>query len=491
MSTVTPITFASLGVPDFICRALEQRGIIEPFEIQAVTIADVLSGRDVCGRAPTGSGKTLAFGVPMVATLSAAGRAAPGRPKALILAPTRELAEQITNELRSFGGRLRIDAVYGGVGYGPQLNALKRGIDILVACPGRLEDLIERRDVNLSDVSIVVLDEADRMADMGFMPSVRRLLDRTAKNRQTVLFSATLDGDIAKLTKEYQTDPVRHEVGESTPDIKAAEHRFWKVDKTGRTTVTASIVQASWPSIIFTRTRHGADRLAKQLAASGVLTAPIHGGRSQGQRNKALEDFTKGRVHALVATDVAARGIHVDGVNSVIHFDPPEDHKAYVHRSGRTARAGESGLVVSLISNDQVKDARKMQRDIGLDQPFTEPDIRNLPEATLAGDRQLNAAAPTRHIDAGSDRNGGGANRPRKQHGRPPRSGQPRLDGTPRPERSDRDGEFRRDEQSRTSFPRSGGGGAGAGARKPSGGGYRGNNPRNAGTGAGRPRTGR
>jgi superfamily II DNA/RNA helicase len=312
------------------------------------------------------------------------------------------------------------------------------------------------------------------------MPSVRRLLDRTAKNRQTVLFSATLDGDIAKLTKEYQTDPVRHEVGEETPDIKAAEHRFWKVDKTGRTVVTASIVQASWPSIIFTRTRHGADRLAKQLAASGVLTAPIHGGRSQGQRNKALEDFTKGRVHALVATDVAARGIHVDGVNSVIHFDPPEDHKAYVHRSGRTARAGESGLVVSLISHDQVKDARKMQRDIGLDQPFTDPDIRNLPEATLAGDRQINAS-PARRTDAVVDR-------PRKQHGRPQRSGQPRLDGTPRPERSNRDGEFRRDEQSRTSFPRSGGG-AGAGARKPSGsgGGYRGNNPRNAG----RPSAGR
>jgi superfamily II DNA/RNA helicase len=477
MSTVTPPTFASLGVPDFICRALEQRGIVEPFEIQAVTVADVLAGRDVCGRAPTGSGKTLAFGVPMVAMISEAGRAAPGRPKALILAPTRELAEQITNELRSFGGRLRIDAVYGGVGYGPQLNALKRGIDILVACPGRLEDLIERRDVNLSDVGFVVLDEADRMADMGFMPSVRRLLDRTAKKRQTVLFSATLDGDIAKLTKEYQTDPVRHEVGEETPDIKAAEHRFWKVDKTGRTAVTADIVMASWPSIIFTRTRHGADRLAKQLAASGVQTAPIHGGRSQGQRMRALEDFTKGRVHALVATDVAARGIHVDGVNSVIHFDPPEDHKAYVHRSGRTARAGESGLVVSLLSSDQFKDARKMQRDVGLEETITEPDVRNLPAATLAGDRQLKAGAPAKRVE---DR--GGDNRPRNQHGRQQRGEAPRLDGTARPEGRGRDGE-----QTRASFPRAGGPRKNSG----SGGNYRGNNPRSAGTGAARPRTGR
>ncbi|MEO6651312.1 MAG: DEAD/DEAH box helicase, partial [Ilumatobacteraceae bacterium] len=213
-------TFAQLGVPPFICDALARRGITEPFEIQTATVADGLAGRDVCGRAPTGSGKTIAFGVPLVANTAALGRSEPRRPRALVLAPTRELAEQITSELRSFSGDVRVEAVYGGVGYGSQLSALKRGVDILVACPGRLEDLIQRRDVDLRAVQQVVLDEADRMADMGFMPSVRRLLDQTSNDRQTLLFSATLDGDIAKLTAEYQRDPVRHEVGEETPDIK-------------------------------------------------------------------------------------------------------------------------------------------------------------------------------------------------------------------------------------------------------------------------------
>ena len=383
-------TFAQLGAPSFVCDALERRGITEAFEIQQVTIADALAGRDVCGRAPTGSGKTLAFGVPLVAT---ATPAKPGYPTALILAPTRELAEQITSELRSFSGRLRVDAVYGGVGYGAQLKALRRGIDILVACPGRLEDLIERRDVNLSAVRQVVLDEADRMADMGFMPSVRRLLDQTAEDRQTVLFSATLDGDVAKLTREYQRDPVRHEVGEETPDITSADHRFWTVDRLERNPIVAEIVKAAWPTIIFCRTRHGADRLAKQIGKLGLEAAPIHGGRSQGQRNRALDDFTNGRVHALVATDVAARGIHVDGVGSVIHYDPPEDHKAYTHRSGRTARAGAGGLVVSMVQPDQVRDYRRMQRKIGLDEPFVAPQPDVLPEGAL--DRELAPALPS------------------------------------------------------------------------------------------------
>ncbi|MFW2332742.1 DEAD/DEAH box helicase, partial [Ilumatobacter sp.] len=224
----TSVTFAQLGVPPFICDALERRGISEPFEIQAATIADGLAGRDVCGRAPTGSGKTLAFGVPLVANAAELGRSTPRRPVGLVLAPTRELAEQITTELRSFADRVHVEAVYGGVGYGAQLTALKRGVDILVACPGRLEDLIQRRDVDLREVRFVVLDEADRMADMGFMPAVKRLLDQTPSDRQTVLFSATLDGDVAKLTREYQRDPVRHEVGEETPDIQAATHRFFK-----------------------------------------------------------------------------------------------------------------------------------------------------------------------------------------------------------------------------------------------------------------------
>ncbi len=414
-------SFAQLGVPSFICDALARRGIEEPFEIQAATIADGLAGRDVCGRAPTGSGKTLAFGIPLVANTAALGKSAPRRPVALVLAPTRELAEQITTELRGFSGSVRVDAVYGGVGYGPQLSALKRGVDVLVACPGRLEDLIERRDVDLRDVRQVVLDEADRMADMGFMPSVRRLLDQTPSDRQTVLFSATLDGDIAKLTRDYQRDPVRHEVGEETPDIQAATHRFWKVERAGRNPVVAEVVNAAWPSIIFCRTRHGADRLAKQLGKLGFQAAPIHGGRSQSQRNRALDDFTRGRVHALVATDVAARGIHVDGVASVIHYDPPEDHKAYVHRSGRTARAGADGLVVSLITAEQLKETRKMQRVIGLDHPITEPIMGQLhgdvPEGALAGDRTLVPAGPPQREPQERNRPSNRSNRSNRKHG--------------------------------------------------------------------------
>ena len=379
-------TFADLGVPYSICDALNAQGITSPFAIQAVTIADALAGRDVCGRAPTGSGKTLAFGIPLVLSV---GRAEPRRPRALVLAPTRELAEQIRTDLRTFAGKVRVGVVYGGVGYGPQLKALRDGIDILVACPGRLEDLIDQGAVNLNDVDRVVLDEADRMADMGFMPAVRRLLDQTSDRRQTVLFSATLDGDIAKLTRDYQSDPVRHEVGDETPDINAATHLFWTVDKTARVDLTAEAVAAAWPAIIFCRTRHGADRLAKQLARSEIKAAAIHGGRSQSQRTRALADFTGGRVHALVATDVAARGIHVDGVASVVHYDPPEDHKAYVHRSGRTARAGQDGVVISLVQPDQKKDTRRLQRDVGLDEPVTSPDLDTVRELTPPAVRHL------------------------------------------------------------------------------------------------------
>lgn len=414
-STTTP-SFADLGVPSFVCDALDARGITTPFAIQAATIRDGLAGRDVLGRAPTGSGKTLAFGVPLIADIAARGRCRPRRPAGLVLAPTRELADQIMRELRSFAGPVRVDAVYGGVGFGAQLEALRRGVDVLVACPGRLEDLIQRRDVDLSDVVHVVLDEADRMADMGFVPAVRRLLDQTSPERQTVLFSATLDREVAALTERYQRDPVRHEVGEETPDVRAATHRFWKVERTDRNPVVADVVNAAWPSIIFTRTRHGADRLARQLDKLGIRTAPIHGGRSQGQRNRALDDFANGRVHALVATDVAARGIHVDGVASVIHYDPPEDHKTYVHRSGRTARAGADGLVVSLVQREDEHESRKMQRQIGLDEPFTAPAVGDLAPTSApprSGPVPAAPAAATTSPEAG--RRADGRTRPRRR----------------------------------------------------------------------------
>jgi superfamily II DNA/RNA helicase len=384
-------TFAQLGAPESIVIALARRGITKPFEIQAATVADAMAGRDVCGRAPTGSGKTLAFGIPLVAKV---GRAQPGRPRALVLAPTRELAEQITTEMRTFAGKVKVAAVYGGVGYGPQFSALRQGVDILVACPGRLEDLIQQRVVNLADVDRVVLDEADRMADMGFMPSIRRLLDRTSRDRQTMLFSATLDGDVAALTRDYQRSPVRHEVGEETPDITAATHLFWGVAKADRAEVTAEAVNAAWPAMVFCRTRHGADRLAKQLGNVGILAATIHGGRSQNQRTRALADFANVRVHALVASDVAARGIHVDDVASVIHFDVPEDAKAYVHRSGRTARAGQGGVVVTLVQPEQVRDVRQIQRRIGLSEAITAPDVGALRSLTPAPVRRIAPAKP-------------------------------------------------------------------------------------------------
>jgi superfamily II DNA/RNA helicase len=290
------------------------------------------------------------------------------------------------------------------------LRSRRQGVDVLVACPGRLEDLIDRGDVELGSVERVVLDEADRMADMGFMPAVRRILDQTSRDRQTLLFSATLDGDVAKLTRDYQHNPVRHEVGEEHPDITLADHLFWKVAKADRTEVTAQAVGAEWPAIVFCRTRHGADRLTKQLTKLGVDAVAIHGGRSQNQRTRALEDFTTSRAQALIATDVAARGIHVDGVTLVVHFDPPEDHKTYVHRSGRTARAGAGGVVVSLLDSEQTKEARKVMRQIGLDEPITAPDRQILLD--LASGDPKPERAPARVVDPrNADGGGGGRNR--------------------------------------------------------------------------------
>jgi len=387
-------TFAELGVSRGICTALQNRGITKPFEIQAATITDALAGLDICGRAPTGSGKTIAFGIPIITDLD---QAKPKQPLALILAPTRELAEQIYTELRTFSGSIRIGVVYGGVGYGNQIKNLRRGVDVLVACPGRLEDLIEQDVVSLSKVERVVVDEADRMADMGFMPAVRRLLNQTSHDRQTLLFSATLDGDVAELTRRYQQNPVRHEVGEESPDITAAHHVFWETKRPDRVRLVKDVVGVLWPTIVFCRTRHGSDRLAKNLTREGIQAAALHGGRSQGQRTKALADFSAGRIHALVATDVAARGIHIADVGSVIHYDFPEDHKAYIHRSGRTARAGRGGLVLSLVLPERLKDLRQMQRQIGIKEPVTDPNLE-----ALRGLSSLPARSPIRVERTGS-----------------------------------------------------------------------------------------
>jgi superfamily II DNA/RNA helicase len=371
-------TFAELGVPAAFTTILERAGIKAPFPIQASAIPDALAGRDVCGRAPTGSGKTFAFGLPLLTGLDSAR---PHRPRALVLVPTRELADQITSELLPFAkarGR-SIAVIYGGVGYGPQRAALRKGADLVIACPGRLEDLIGTGDVRLEDVDVVTIDEADRMADMGFLPAVRRILDLTPADRQTLLFSATLDGDVAVLTRHYQRNPVRHEAQPVETSGAEATHHFWSVERTDRLDHAVSIVKQSNPTIVFTRTRHGADRLAKQLERHGVVGVALHGGKSQPQRTKALGAFTSGRAHALIATDVAARGIHVDDVASVLHFDPPEDSKAYVHRSGRTARAGASGAVYSFVDRSQSRDATRMIRELGLRSEIVSPNTVSRP----------------------------------------------------------------------------------------------------------------
>jgi len=401
-------TFNDLGVPAPLVSALAARQITEAFPIQEAAIGDLLEGRDVLGRAPTGSGKTLAFGVPLLARVA---KGTPSHPRALILAPTRELAEQISKELTPLAKATKryVIAIYGGVGYDFQRKNLRRGSDVVVATPGRLTDLIDEGTVSLSDVDIVVIDEADRMADMGFMPQVKTLMDMTAENRQTVLFSATLDGDVADLTRRYQTDPVTHEV-EGDDNASDAAHYFWRTDTHDRVNRTAEIIGTSTPSIVFTRTRRGADRVASQLERAGVAAAAIHGGRSQNQRTRALQQFSRGRVKALVATDVAARGIHVDGVNSVIHYDLPEDPKDYLHRSGRTARAGADGVVVSLVLPEQINEVNFIQQSVGL-----HTEIHHPADDWLTGESGGRIGeTPIVEVRGG----GGGRRRPQNKRGR-------------------------------------------------------------------------
>jgi superfamily II DNA/RNA helicase len=397
-----PPSFADLGVAPDAVSDLAARRIHTPFPIQAATLPDALAGRDVAGKAPTGSGKTLAFGLAIVDRCT---RAQPGRPTALVLVPTRELAGQVADELVLLARphRLRVATVYGGVGFGAQRKALRTGVDILVACPGRLADLIGQGDVRLDDVVVAVVDEADRMADMGFLPEVRRLLDQTPRDRQTLLFSATLDGAVDVLVDRYQRDPARHEVAGAEDAASDATHLFWRIAEPERVERCAEIVAAAGPTIVFCRTRHRADRVAKRLGSNGVRAAAIHGGRSQVQRERALEDFTRGRVAALVATDVAARGIHVDDVAAVVHLDLPADPKDYVHRSGRTARAGAAGLVVSLVSDVQQRDAKKLQKTVGLPQGVTDPDVDQIRKHAPDAHRVREAAQSARRSSGGGD----------------------------------------------------------------------------------------
>lgn len=363
--------FENLGVAQDLVSALRERGIEVAFPIQELSIPDALSGRDVCGKAKTGSGKTLAFGLPIIQRLS---KSQPCMPRAIALVPTRELATQVKEELAPLARsrKLRVEAIYGGAPIENQIGRLHEGIDLVVATPGRLIDLIERDEVSLSDVRHVVIDEADRMADMGFLPQVEWILRHAPGECQTLLFSATLDGVVDTLIRRYQNDPVMHVVESPQVTVEKMLHRFLQVHEMDKVRVAAAILKGAQRSIVFVRTKRGADHLVDDLRKEGVRSAAIHGDLRQKNRERALNDFASGKLPVLVATDVAARGIHVDDVDVVIHYDPPEDHKAYLHRSGRTARAGESGVVVTLVLWNQELEVKRMLKRIDVDQPIVE-----------------------------------------------------------------------------------------------------------------------
>ena len=369
-------TWLELGVPKNIISGLVARGIEAPFPVQEATLPDALAGNDICGKAPTGSGKTLAFGIAIAAKVT---KSRPGRPTGLVLVPTRELAAQVAKEISLLcgGSDIRVSAVYGGAGYGPHVKAA-RASSIVVATPGRLEDLIKRRDLDLGAVAVAVIDEADRMADMGFMPAVKRIMRSVTTNRQTLLFSATLDGDIDLLIREFQNSPKRHAVA-SAENAGEIDHLFWNVSRDNRTKVLAEIATQYERAIVFCRTKHGSDRLAGNLESMGINTCVIHGNRSQAQREKALEQFRRGKATVMVATDVAARGIHIDAVPVVVHFDMPEDPKDYIHRSGRTGRAGMKGTVISLIDKSMRRTTTSLCRGMKFDVIYDEPNF-NLSE---------------------------------------------------------------------------------------------------------------
>ena len=358
------MTFADLGVPSNLVERLASRGISEAFPIQEASIPDALAGKDVVGKAATGSGKTLAFGLPLLARLE---KARPRKPTALILVPTRELAAQVQKELAQLTedkGR-RIITIYGGTSYNIARKALNFGVDVVVACPGRLEDMLEQRAFDLQSCTTVVVDEADRMADMGFLPCVRRIISATAPNRHVMLFSATMGPDVKSLVKEFTNEAVIHDVvGEEAPSD--VDHFFWRVPRDQRPQMTADIVEEYDRAIVFTRTKHGADRLARQLEERGISAVPLHGDRTQAQRERALRSVKSGQVRVLVATDVAARGIHIDLLPVVVHYDPPAQATDYLHRSGRTGRAGNTGAVISLVGEDVIGQVKRLQKALGI-----------------------------------------------------------------------------------------------------------------------------
>jgi superfamily II DNA/RNA helicase len=427
-------TFITLGVPARLSDVLARQGIDTPTPIQAATLPDSLAGRDVLGRGRTGSGKTFAFLLPLVARLADGGRPRPGAPRALILAPTRELVGQIDAALAPLAAAAGLTSrtVFGGVRQAPQVNALRRGVDIVVACPGRLEDLIRQGHCTLDQVEVTVIDEADHMSDLGFLPSVRRLLGRTPADGQRLMFSATLDKAIDSLVRQFLHDPVTHEADSAQSPVATMTHHLLHVEREHRLPVLVDLASAPGRTVVFTRTKYGAKALARQLNQSGVSAVELHGNLGQGARTRNLDAFHSGRASALVATDIAARGIHVDDVALVVHADPPAEHKAYLHRSGRTARAGNAGTVVTLMTSAQVRDVRQLTRAAGITATTTRIEGATHPVlAELApGERVLSevmAAEPTTSSRPTRDGERNHRRRPRKVRPSQGRSAQGRA----------------------------------------------------------------
>ncbi|MGA5408996.1 DEAD/DEAH box helicase [Streptomyces lavendulocolor] len=417
--------FDDLDMPAALLKTLTAQGVTEPFPIQAATLPNSLAGRDILGRGRTGSGKTLAFGLALLAR-TAGRRAEPKAPLGMVLVPTRELAQQVTDALTPYATsvQLRIATVVGGMSIGRQAGALRRGAEILVATPGRLKDLIERGDCRLDQVSVTVLDEADQMADMGFLPQVTALLKQVEPDGQRMLFSATLDKNIDRLVRMFLTDPVVHSVDPSAGAVSTMEHHvLYVADETDKKAVTARIAARDGRVILFLDTKRSVDRLVKRLLASGVRAAGLHGGRSQPQRNRTLDQFKNGQVTALVATNVAARGIHVDDLDLVVNVDPPTDHKDYLHRGGRTARAGESGSVVTLVLPEQKRDMSRLMSHAGITPRSARVKSSDEELARLTGAREPSGTPVTIEVPQPAQPAAQGDGKPGRRR-RPRRSGQ-------------------------------------------------------------------
>ncbi|MER7080980.1 Superfamily II DNA and RNA helicase [Saccharopolyspora kobensis] len=441
VTAVDPAPFADLGLPARLVRALADNGMSEAFPIQAATIPDALTGRDVLGRGQTGSGKTLAFGLPLLAMQQ--GNARPMHPRGLVLVPTRELATQVTDSLKPLAKALGlyVREVVGGTSFNRQVDTLRRGVDVLVATPGRLADHVRQGTCVLSEVERTALDEADQMADMGFLPQVRELLDLVPADGQRLLFSATLDGDVDKLVDRYMTEPVVHSLAPPAASVDSMEHHQFLVSATDKQAVLARIGAREGRTIMFVRTKHHADRMAKKLRAAGVPAGALHGGKAQNARTRILEEFRSGETSTLVATNVAARGIHVDDVSLVVHVEPPADPKDYLHRAGRTARAGATGTVVTLVTDDQREAFRTMAAQAGVKAKTTTVRPEDAELARVTGAREpsgVSLAAPKqRDTPRSRGANPRNAKRPERTANEPSRRRRPTERGHDDGRRSD------------------------------------------------------